>query len=135
MLWNIKDVCYNGPIEMKFHTNIALCQKNQYVALLDIQANFFLLVSECVVDPLNRFALPVFGGWNAASGEEGKPPIDSEPFPNASKLAKSAPALVFCGTGSGEEVRFRQTDEQQNSEEKECMNGFTHDIQMKWSTL
>lgn len=70
-----------------------------------------------------------------ASGEEGKPPIDSEPFPNASKLAKSAPALVFCGTGGGEVVRFRQTDEQQNSEEKRVHEWLYTQHPDEWVTL
>lgn len=60
-------------------------------------------------------ALPVFEGWNGAWGAEGKPPVDPEVLPNASKLAKSAFALAFCAAGGGVRMRFREADEQKNT--------------------
>lgn len=45
-------------------------------------------------------------------GAEGKPPVDPEVLPNASKLAKSAFALAFCAAGGGVRMRFRRGDEQ-----------------------
>lgn len=63
-----------------------------------------------------ELALPVFVGWNGAWGAEGKPPVDPEVLPNASKLAKSAFALVFCAAGGGVRMRFRWGDEQKKTQ-------------------
>lgn len=60
----------------------------------------------CVVCPVQF--VPVFEGWNGAWGAEGKPPVDPEVLPNASKFAKSAFALAFCAAGDGVRMRFRQ---------------------------
>lgn len=71
-----------------------------------------------------ELALPVFEGWNGAWGAEGKPPVDPEVLPNASKLAKSAFALAFCVAGGGVGMRFRQTNEQKQKTQWEENNGW-----------
>lgn len=57
-----------------------------------------------------ELALPVFEGWNWVWVAEGKPPVDPEVFPNASKLAKPAFVLAFCVAGGGVMMRFRQAN-------------------------
>lgn len=60
--------------------------------------------------------LPVFEGWNGvwvvAAAAAGKPPVDPEVLPNASKLAK--PALAFCVAGGGD----RRTDTHKQTNKK-----------------
>lgn len=71
-------------------------------------------------------ALPVFEGWNGVWAAEGKPPVDPEVLPNASKLAKSGFVLAFCVAGGDARMQFREANKQKKKKQ------IKHNERNKW---